>query len=69
MEAMIRFVGAYRDDHGVEPICRVLDAPANDTAGVGVDDERYIDEADPSRRRSKNPIPIRLRLSQSWLGR
>ena len=24
MEAMIRFVDAYRDDHGVEPICRVL---------------------------------------------
>src|SRR5262249_28629407 len=25
MEAMIRFVDAYRDDHGVEPICRVLE--------------------------------------------
>ena len=25
MEAMIRFVVAYRDDHGVEPICRVLE--------------------------------------------
>ena len=24
MEAMIRFVDAYRDDHGVEPICQVL---------------------------------------------
>jgi hypothetical protein len=24
MEAMIRFVDAYRDDHGVEPICKVL---------------------------------------------
>ena len=24
MEAMIRFVDAYRDEHGVEPICRVL---------------------------------------------
>jgi len=24
MEAMIRFVDAYRADHGVEPICRVL---------------------------------------------
>jgi len=24
MEAMISFVDAYRDDHGVEPICRVL---------------------------------------------
>jgi transposase InsO family protein len=24
MEAMIRFVDAYRDDHGVEPICREL---------------------------------------------
>jgi len=26
MEAMIRFVDAYRDDHGVEPICRVLES-------------------------------------------
>ena len=25
MEAMISFVDAYRDDHGVEPICRVLE--------------------------------------------
>jgi transposase InsO family protein len=25
MEAMIRFVDAYRDDHGVEPICRILE--------------------------------------------
>jgi putative transposase len=25
MEAMIRFVDAYRDDNGVEPICRVLE--------------------------------------------
>jgi hypothetical protein len=25
MEAMIRFVDAYRDDHGVEPICRQLE--------------------------------------------
>jgi putative transposase len=25
MEAMIRFVDAYRDDHGVEPICCVLE--------------------------------------------
>ena len=25
MEAMIRFVDAYRDEHGVEPICRVLE--------------------------------------------
>lgn len=25
MEAMIRFVDAYRDDHGVEPICRELE--------------------------------------------
>jgi putative transposase len=25
MEAMIRFADAYRDDHGVEPICRVLE--------------------------------------------
>jgi len=24
MEAMITFVDAYRDDYGVEPICRVL---------------------------------------------
>ena len=24
MEAMIRFVDAYRDDHGVEPVCNVL---------------------------------------------
>jgi hypothetical protein len=24
MEAMIRFVDAYREEHGVEPICRVL---------------------------------------------
>ena len=24
MEAMISFVDAYRDKHGVEPICRVL---------------------------------------------
>ena len=24
MEAMISFVDAYRDDYGVEPICRVL---------------------------------------------
>ena len=24
MEAMIRFVDAYRDEHGVEPVCRVL---------------------------------------------
>ena len=24
MEAMIRFVDAYRDDHGVEPICKML---------------------------------------------
>jgi len=24
MEAMISFVDAYRDEHGVEPICRVL---------------------------------------------
>src|SRR5215510_14542125 len=25
MEAMIRFVDVYRDDHGIEPICRVLE--------------------------------------------
>ena len=25
MEAMTSFVDAYRDDHGVEPICRVLE--------------------------------------------
>ena len=24
MEAMIRFVDAYRDEHGVEPVCKVL---------------------------------------------
>jgi hypothetical protein len=24
MEAMISFVDAYRDEHGVEPICKVL---------------------------------------------
>ena len=24
MEAMISFIDAYRDDHGVEPICKVL---------------------------------------------
>ena len=24
MEAMISFVDAYRDQHGVEPICKVL---------------------------------------------
>ena len=24
MEAMIRFVDAYRDDYGGEPVCRVL---------------------------------------------
>ena len=30
MEAMISFVDAYRDKHGVEPICRVLEiAPSN----------------------------------------
>ena len=30
MEAMISFVAAYRDKHGVEPICRVLEiAPSN----------------------------------------
>jgi putative transposase len=30
MEAMIRFVDAYRDEHGVEPICRVLEiAPSS----------------------------------------
>src|SRR5262245_65972600 len=29
MEAMIRFVDAYRDDHGVEPICRVLEIAAS----------------------------------------
>ena len=30
MEAMTSFVDAYRDDHGVEPICRVLEiAPSN----------------------------------------
>ena len=28
MEAMIRFVDAYRDDHGVEPICRLLESPS-----------------------------------------
>ena len=25
MEAMISFVDAYRDKHGVEPICRVIE--------------------------------------------
>jgi hypothetical protein len=35
MEAMIRFVDAYRDDHGVEPICRVLEiAPSTYYAHV-----------------------------------
>jgi putative transposase len=35
MEAMIRFVDAYRDDHGVEPICRVLEiAPSTYHAHV-----------------------------------
>ena len=30
MEAMTSFVDAYRDDHGVEPICRVLEiVPSN----------------------------------------
>jgi putative transposase len=24
MEAMISFLDAYRDEHGVEPVCRVL---------------------------------------------
>jgi transposase InsO family protein len=36
MEAMISFVDAYRDDHGVEPICRVLAiAPSTYHAHVG----------------------------------
>jgi putative transposase len=36
MEAMIRFVDAYRDQHGVEPICRVLEiAPSTYHAHVG----------------------------------
>ena len=35
MEAMISFVDAYRDDHGVEPICRVLEiAPSTYHAHV-----------------------------------
>ena len=31
MEAMISFVDAYRDRHGVEPICRVLRSPRRPT--------------------------------------
>jgi hypothetical protein len=35
MEAMISFVDAYRDDHGVEPICKVLEiAPSTYHAHV-----------------------------------
>ncbi|MGH3085215.1 MAG: IS3 family transposase [Gaiellaceae bacterium] len=35
MEAMISFVDAYRDDHGVEPICRVIEiAPSTYHAHV-----------------------------------
>ena len=44
---MIRFVDAYRDDHGVEPICRVLEiAPSTYHAHV--------------RRRSRGPRIIVL---------
>jgi putative transposase len=36
MEAMISFVDAYRDDHGVEPICRALEiAPSTYHAHAG----------------------------------
>lgn len=35
MEAMISFVDAYRDKHGVEPICRVIEiAPSTYHAHV-----------------------------------
>jgi putative transposase len=59
MEAMISFVDAYRDDHGVEPICRVLAiAPSTYHAHVA---RRAVPETAPARVRRDAELCVVIR--------
>jgi putative transposase len=59
MEAMISFVDAYRDDHGVEPICRVLAiAPSTYHAHVA---RRAVPEMAPARVRRDAELCVVIR--------
>ena len=59
MEAMISFVDAYRDDHGVEPICRVLAiAPSTYHAHVA---RRAAPEMAPARVRRDAELCVVIR--------
>ena len=59
MEAMISFVDAYRDDHGVEPICRVLEiAPSTYHAHAA---RRARPETAPARIKRDGVLSIEIR--------
>lgn len=59
MEAMISFVDAYRDDHGVEPICRVLAiAPSTYHAHVG---RRARPETAPARAKRDAMLSVEIK--------
>jgi putative transposase len=59
MEAMISFVDAYRDDHGIEPICRVLAiAPSTYHAHVA---RRAAPEMAPARVRRDAELCVVIR--------
>jgi len=62
MEAMISFIDAYRDDHGVEPICKVLpSAPSTYYLHVAR-------EADPAQRSARPQRDERMcgQIQQIW---
>ena len=59
MEAMISFVDAYRDDHGVEPICRVLEiAPSTYHAQAA---RRAKPETAPARVKRDSVLSIEIK--------
>ena len=59
MEAMISFVDAYRDDHGVEPICRVLAiAPSTYHAHVA---RRARPETAPARVKRDDTLSVEIK--------
>ena len=59
MEAMISFVDAYRDQHGVEPICRVLAiAPSTYHAHVA---RRVEPETAPARVKRDTMLSVEIK--------
>ena len=59
MEAMISFVDAYRDDYGVEPICRVIEiAPSTYHAQVG---RRAKPETAPARVKRDTMLSVEIK--------